>query len=71
LIEADGFDLWGFTPLRLLEYGIFSSSEPIWVQLEVKFVTGLEGNADVSFSRDPGPGGSVLLGTFRWTLQGM
>ncbi|MGK9236327.1 hypothetical protein KXS07_31385 [Inquilinus limosus] len=65
------FDLGGFTPLPTLDYSIFSRLEPIWVQLEIKFVTGLEGNADVWFSPGPGPGSSVVMRTFPWRIQPM
>jgi hypothetical protein len=41
-IGQASFDLWGFTPMPVLEYSIFSRSEPIWVQLEIRFETGLE-----------------------------
>lgn len=63
------FDLWGFTPMPVVDYGIFSASEPIWVQLEIKFVTALEGDADVWFSPNPGPAGSVIMRTFPWRIQ--
>ena len=68
-VGQQSFDLWGFTPMPVLDYGIFSRFEPIWVQLEIKFVTGLEGDADVWFSPGPGPEGSVLMRTFRWRIQ--
>lgn len=68
-VGQQSFDLGGFTPMPMLEYGIFSRSEPIWVQLEIKFVAGLEGDADVWFSPGPGPGGSVVMRTFGWNIQ--
>ncbi len=69
-VGQQSFDLGGVTPLPVLEYSIFSRSEPIWVQLEIKFVTGLEGDADVWFSPGPGPEGSVVMRTSRWKIQG-
>jgi hypothetical protein len=63
------FDLRGFTPMPVLEYSIFSNQEPIFTQLEIRFDTGLEGNADVWFSPGPGPDSSVVQRTFPWRIQ--
>jgi hypothetical protein len=65
------FDLWGFTPLPAIDYSIFSRFEPIWVQLEIRFETGLEGDADVWFSPDAGPASSVVERTFPWRIEGI
>jgi hypothetical protein len=62
-------DLGGFNPMPVVNYGIFSRREPIWTQLEIKFVTALEGGADVWFSPGNGPAGSDVTRTFPWILQ--
>ena len=63
------FELRGFTPVPVLEYSIFSRWEPLFTQLEMTFVTGLEGDSVVDFG--PSPDRGVLMRTFPWRIQGL